>query len=114
MSHLTIEGATDGVPVPVTFDSATGVVLNAGVQVSVTGTAGTLAAANASRRGLAFRSLSSNTQSVFYGPATITATTGMELKPGEVATFLPGEVPTNLVQAISTSGTQVIIVQDAN
>ena len=92
-----------------------GVVLNAAVQVSVTGAAATLLAAlppGSARVGLMLRSLSTNTQSVFIGPATVTVTTGMELKPGETISFLPGEVPVNLVQGISTSGTQVVIVQD--
>lgn len=86
---------------------------NAAVQVAVTGSATLLIAADPTRAGLVLRSLSANTQSVFYGPATVTTTTGMELKPGEIATFVPGEAPNNLIQAISTSGTQTIIVQDA-
>ena len=92
-----------------------GVVLNAPVQVSVTGSATTLLAAlppGSARAGLMLRSLSTNTQSVFIGPATVTVTTGMELKPGETMSFLPGESPVNLLQAISASGTQVVIVQD--
>lgn len=86
---------------------------NAAVQVTVTGTAGTLIAALPSRKGCTFRALTGNTQSVWIGPATVTATTGMELKPGEVMTFNPGEAPNNLLQAISTSGSQIVIVWDA-
>lgn len=86
---------------------------NAASQVTVTGTAGTLIAALPSRKGCTFRSLSTNTQSVWIGPATVTTTTGQELKPGEVMVFNPGEAPNNLLQAISTSGSQIIIVWDA-
>ena len=92
----------------------TGVTLAAAAQVTVTGSIGDLIAANAARRGLIFRALSSNTQSVFYGPAGTTLTTGMEIKPGETFSFLPGEVPTNLVRALSTSGSQVVIVQESS
>lgn len=92
-----------------------GVVLNPAVQVSVTGVATTLLAAlppGTARAGLTLRSLTTNTQSVFVGASGVTLVTGMELKPGETMSFLGGEGPVNLVQAIATSGTQVIIVQD--
>lgn len=103
--------ATNGLDVDVTrFPNGT---LAAAIQVTVTGTIGDLmAAAGAIRKGLIFRSLSANTQSVFIGPAGVTLTTGMELKPGETMTFLPGEVPTNLIRALSTSGSQTVIVQE--
>ena len=80
------------------------------VQVSPTGTAGTLIAASATRKVLMLRSLSTNTQSVWIGAATVTATTGFELKPGEQIVFTGADVPVTLMQAITTSGTQVIVV----
>lgn len=80
------------------------------VQVSPTGTAGTLIAASATRKVLMLRALSTNTQSVFIGAATVTATTGWELKPGEQQVFTGADVPVHLLQAISTSGTQTVIV----
>ena len=92
-----------------------GATLNPAVQVSVTGAATQILAAlppGSVRSSLTIRALSTNTQSVFIGPATVTLVTGMELKPGETLSFLPGEAPVNLLQAISTSGTQVIIIQD--
>lgn len=89
-------------------------VWNPAVQVIVTGTAGTLLAPiSATRRGCIFRAATANTQSIFWGPATVTATTGTELKAGECAFFFPGEIPGNLIQAISASGSQVVTVQDA-
>lgn len=87
--------------------------LAAAIQVTATGSAGTLIAANATRRGLSIRALSANTQSCFYGPATVSATTGMEIKPGEIHSFDPGEVPGNLIQCISASGSQTLIVQES-
>jgi hypothetical protein len=102
--------ATNGLDVDVT--RLPGGTLAAAAQVTVTGAAGTLIVANAARKGLTIRSLSTNTQSIFIGPAVVTTTTGMEIKVGETAWFSPGEVPTNLVQAISASGSQTIIVQE--
>lgn len=86
--------------------------LNAATIVSVTGTANTLIGANSTRKGLMIRADVANTQSCYYGPATVTASNGMEIRPGEIHTFNPGEGPTNLIQAISASGTQSIRVQD--
>jgi hypothetical protein len=117
-----VDGTLNGTS-PIAGDSANGldvditrmptVSLSAATQVTVTAVAGTLSAANAGRKGLTYKALDSNTQSVWFGPATVSSTTGMELKPGAAAFFLPGEVPTNLVQAISTSGSQIVIVQES-
>lgn len=86
--------------------------INPAIVVSVTAVAGTLILANGSRKCLMIRSDTANTQSCYYGPATVTSSTGMEIKPGEVHTFLISEVPTNLIQVISASGTQSIRVQE--
>lgn len=88
--------------------------LRPAIVVSVTGTAGTLIAANPSRKSLMIRADAANTQSCYYGPATVSSTTGMEIKAGEIHTFSVGEVPDNLIQAISASGTQSIRVQEVD
>lgn len=79
-------------------------------QVSVTGVAATLIAAVAGRKFLLLQSLSANTQSVWIGAATVTTVTGFELKPGAEKWFSAADVPVHLLQAISTSGTQTIVV----
>lgn len=110
-SAVVAADATNGLDVDVT--RIMGATLMAAAQVTATGSAGTLIVANAARRGLTIRALSANTQSCFYGPATVSATTGMEIKPGEIHSFDPGEAPVNLVQAISASGSQTLIVQES-
>lgn len=114
MSHLTIEGDPAGVPVPVTPTApaagAAGNTTYTTVQVSPTGTAGTLIAASATRKVLILRALAANTQSVWVGAATVTAATGMEFPPGSEKAFTGSDVPVHLLQAITTSGTQVMVV----
>lgn len=95
-----------------TSTAGVGVTYAAASQVSVTGTAGTLLAAG-SFEVVIFRALQSNTQNVFWGPATVTATTGMLLAPGEEQILDGTSVPVNLIQAISQSGTQTVIVMTA-
>jgi hypothetical protein len=84
--------------------------LSAAVQNAVTTTAGTVLTAGA-YRSVMLRNLSTSASSVFIGPATVTATTGMEIKPGEFLSFGAGECPSNLVQGITASGTATLIVQ---
>lgn len=118
MSHLTVEIAGyapdgNGVPIPVSFSTVgVGVTYAAASQVSVTGTIGDLLVAG-SYEVVMFRALSANTQSVWWGPAGVTTTTGMELKPGETVVFDGTSVPVNLIRALSTSGTQIVIVMTA-
>lgn len=88
----------------------TGGSIQPGAVVSVTGTAGTLIIADANRKLLMIRADSANTQSCYYGPATVSSTTGMEIKAGEVHILDAGGAPINLVQAISASGTQSLRV----
>lgn len=103
----------NGTALPVTISGNTGGVAATTyttVQVSPTGTAGTLIAADAARKVLGLQALSANSQSVFIGKATVTTTTGFELKPGAEKWFTGSDVPVALMQAISTSGTQTVIV----
>lgn len=113
MSHLTIEGDPAGVPVPVSISANSGSVANTTyttVQVSPTGTAGTLIAADPARKVLGLRALASNSQSVWVGKATTTVATAMEFPPGSEKWFTGSDVPVHLLQAITTSGTQVMVV----
>lgn len=79
-------------------------------QVSVTGAAATLIASAAGRKMLLLQALAANTQSVWIGAATVTTVTGFELRPGAEKWFTAADVPVHLLQAISTSGTQTVVV----
>lgn len=110
----TVQGDPAGTPLNVTptaaATAAVGNTTYTTVQVSPTGTAGTLIAAGATRKVLILRALASNSQSVWVGAATVTATTGMEFPPGAEKAFTGADVPVHLLQAITTSGTQVMVV----
>lgn len=68
-------------------------------QVAPTGTAGTLLAARDTRKVATF--VNRGNQSVFIGPATVTTSNGLELKPGDSIDMFS----TALIQAITSSGT---------
>ena len=86
------------------------VVMAAGAQVSATTAATTLLAAG-TYQVVMIRNLAASASSVFIGPSALTATTGMEIKPGELLMFGPGECPSNLIQVITATGTATVIVQ---
>lgn len=88
--------------------------LAAAAQVAMTATHATVLAAGTYKT-IMIRNLSSSVSSVFVGPATVTATTGMEIKPGEMLTFGIGECPSNLIDGICpAAGTATLIVQTAS
>jgi hypothetical protein len=76
-------------------------------QVATSGSAGTLVAANATRR----RCLIKNTDAtitVYVGPATVTTANGMPIKAGESAEI----TATALIQVIAASGTPTVAYSD--
>jgi hypothetical protein len=99
--------ATDQANVPVAVKTAVGPGTIATGQVTTSTTAGTMVAANATRR----RCILKNTDAsitVTVGPATVTTGNGMPLKAGESL-----EVRwTGLIQVISASGTPVVAYMD--
>lgn len=101
----------NGTPLPVTTSGGVaGTTYAASVQVTATGTPGTLASASSTRKVLILQALPTNTASVFYGPATVSATTGDMIQPGQKIVLTGSDVPLNLTQVVSASGSQVVIV----
>lgn len=99
----TTPGTTNGVSVR----SVKGAANLATGQVALSTTAATAVVARPTRRGVTLKNLDAAI-TIYYGPATVTAGNGMELKPGEstVVTWV------GLIQAIAASGTPTIAVAD--
>jgi len=90
-------------PLPTGAAKAAGATNYANGQVTATTTAGTLKAANATRRSIMFKNLDTAI-TVYLGGATVTSANGVPLKPGESVTINA----TGLVQVISASGSPVV------
>lgn len=108
---VTVQGTGTGGAIPTTDAAGTSTYALAS-QVSVTGTIGDLLVVGIYKV-VIFRALTANTQSIFWGPAGVGLTTGMELKPGEEQILDGASAPVNLIRALSTSGTQTVIVMTA-
>ena len=80
----------------------------ASAQVSISSTEATVVAARNSRHSVVVQNLPTSAQPVFVGPATVTATTGIRLAPGDsvVMPFV------GAIEAITASGTATVVYLD--
>jgi hypothetical protein len=94
-------------PVPVEQDTPG--TLSAGVQVSATGTAGTLIAANANRKQLIVQNIDT-AEYARIGIATVTTTTGIRIGPGATLILDSPYCPTALIQCIREGSTSLTLL----
>lgn len=103
-NSLAVTIASDQGAVPINNAGAANISVN---QVALSTTAATAVIARATRRGVMLKNLDTAIK-IYFGPATVTAANGMELKPGESAVINW----VGLVQAIAASGTPTLAFVD--
>lgn len=91
------------IPATVTVNKITAAAHVASAHVTASVTAGTLVAANATRRSVVCQNLDT-TITVWVGPATVTTSNGIRLQPGQSVSI----DSTALIQVIAESGSPVV------